>query len=303
MEPYGVLTLQLLVVVSGTLALGWWLRHQLPVRWRTWGWGALAFVASQAARLPLLVAITFMSRPYFTGTSPELLFWINFALLTGTSGLFEETARYVVLRWLAKDARRWTDAVMFGAGHGGIEAILIAAIGFGTSLVLLLAGDTLLSQLQASAPDQAAALAAQINGLRGIQWWTPLPGVWERVLAITVHIALSILVVRAVRERKLWCWALAVLYHAVVNGVALLGLRYGGLLGTELGLTAVTALAVYLIVRTRRLEGSGANSHALATGPYLTNSDSATHKVRLVLIKLRRTVGDGQTLTNGQAVG
>ncbi len=267
MGPYGVLTLQLLVVVSGTLALGWWLRHQLPVRWQTWGWGALAFVASQAARLPLLVAITFMSRPYFTGTSPELLFWINFALLTGTSGLFEETARYVVLRWLAKDARRWTDAVMFGAGHGGIEAILIAAIGFGTSLVLLLAGDTLLSQLQASAPDQAAALAAQINGLRGIQWWTPLPGVWERVLAITVHIALSILVVRAVRERKLWWWALAVLYHAVVNGVALLGLRYGGLLGTELGLTAVTALAVYLIVRTRRLEGSGANSHALATRP------------------------------------
>lgn len=31
-----------------------------------------------------------------------------------------------------------------------------------------------------------------------MSWWTPLLGIWERAMTVTLHIALSLLVLRAV---------------------------------------------------------------------------------------------------------
>jgi uncharacterized membrane protein YhfC len=42
-----------------------------------------------------------------------------------SAGFFEESARYVVYRWWARDARTWSQGLMLGAGHGGIESILL----------------------------------------------------------------------------------------------------------------------------------------------------------------------------------
>ena len=131
--------------------------------------------------------------------SQNQIFWINLLILSVTSGLFEETARYIVFRWLAKDARRWQDGVMFGAGHGGIEAILLVGGAAINGVVLLSTADTLLAQMEAVNPEQVDVLAAQIDLLRNIAWWQPLLTVWERVLAITFHIAASLWVLRAVR--------------------------------------------------------------------------------------------------------
>jgi uncharacterized membrane protein YhfC len=251
-----LLTGQTLMVVLGVLLLGWWLHWQRAARPSTWGWGALAFVASQAVRLPLLIGITIAAGPYFTDLDPEIAFWINFAILTTTSGLFEETARYVVLRYAARDARRWRDGVMFGAGHGGIEAILIFGFGLFSSLTLLLTGDALVAQLQATAPDQVGALQAQIDTVRNLEPWTLLLGIWERVLAITLHIALSLLVLRTVRDRHWIWWLVAAVWHAAFNGTALLVVRYAGIWQAEAALTLLSALSVYVIVRTRRDDGT-----------------------------------------------
>ena len=44
--------------------------------------------------------------------------------------MFEATARLVVLRFWRKDVQSRKQALMFGAGHGGIEAIILGIIGF-----------------------------------------------------------------------------------------------------------------------------------------------------------------------------
>ena len=251
MQPYILLTVQTLCVVGGVLAFSWWLRRRLPVRWSTWGWGALAFVLSQAVRLPLLLGLTLVLNPIFKGTDPGAVFWLNLVVLAGTSGLFEETARYVVLRWWTRGARRWHDALMFGAGHGGIEAILIFGFSAASAFVLLATGDQILAALRQSNPTQATAVAAQLESLRTLQPWGILAGLWERVLAITLHIALSIMVLRAVRERRLRWWALAVLWHDLVNAIALIAARYGGTLAAELTLTALSIGSLLVILRSR----------------------------------------------------
>ena len=51
--------------------------------------------------------------------------WL-YALYGGlAAGLFEETGRYLTMRFLMKG--KWTreNALMYGAGHGGLEAVLI----------------------------------------------------------------------------------------------------------------------------------------------------------------------------------
>jgi uncharacterized membrane protein YhfC len=254
MQPYILLVLQTSVVILGAIGLALWLRRALPAPWSVWGWGALAFVGSQAVRLPLLTALTVVSRPYFSGIDADSAFWINFAVLVPTSGLFEEGARYIVLCWAAKNARRWEDAVMFGAGHGGIEAILVFGASLVSSLVLLATGDAVLAALQQTAPEQVAAVSAQLATLHSLQPLTILPGIWERVLAITFHISASILVLLAVRERRLSLLLLAMLWHMTLNGALLIVTRFFGLGVAEVALTLISLLAVAIIVGTRRAE-------------------------------------------------
>ncbi len=250
MIPMILLMLQAIIVIIGTLWFSRWVGRRLQVRWKTWGWGALAFVASQVARIPLLLAFNaFFVVPLGSELSQDQIFWINFVILTVTSGLFEETARYIVLRWLAKGARRWQDGVMFGAGHGGIEAILIMGGATINGIVLLSMGDTLLAQAEAASPEQVEALATQIDALRNLAWWHPLLAIWERVLAITFHIAASLWVLRAVRESEWQWWAYAALLHMGFNALALIVLQYGGAVAAEVALTGFTLISLWIIRR------------------------------------------------------
>lgn len=239
-------------MILGALGLGWWLHRRLPVRWATWGWGAAAFIAAQVIHIPVLTVLSLGLKQ--AALSPATLFWINILILGGTAGLFEEAARYIILRWVDKRARSWDDAVMFGAGHGGIEAIVIACYSVAIALVLLTSGDALVEQTRAVSPEQAAALAAQLDGLRNPHLWAVGLAVWERAIAITTHIAFSILVMRAVRTRRIAWLGLAILGHAIMDGMIGIVGRYtnNNIFVIEAVLTALTLVAVYVIVQSHR---------------------------------------------------
>lgn len=261
MQPMLLLIVQLLVVVIGPILLAIVIRRRWQARWSSLGWGALAFVGSQAIRLPLLIGSSLILNPYFADTDPAVLFWVNLTILSLTSGLFEEGARYIVMRWPAKQVRRWNEAVMFGAGHGGIEAILIVGLTAVNNIILLSLGDTLVAQTRALAPEQATAVAAQLATLRDMAWWLPLISIWERAMAITLHIALAILVMLAVRDRRLSLLLAAMALHAAFNAVAAIAMHYSGMLAAELAVTAFALIAIWLILRARRAEQAGEIVH------------------------------------------
>lgn len=252
MQPLIYLSIQILLVVVGVVALAIVLHRRLAAPWRLWALGALSFVGSQVVRIPLLLLLGLLLNPVFANLGPTIALWFNIVVLTISSGLFEETARYVVLRWLARTPRRYEDALMFGAGHGGIEALLVIGVSFVSSVVLLQTGDALLQTLRSTAPEQVTALATQIDTLRALTWWQPLLGVWERVLAVTLHIGLSLLVWRTLIERTWRWWAVAVASHALFNAVAVITVRYAGAVATEAVLTVLTIVPILIILRARR---------------------------------------------------
>ncbi len=261
-----MLIVQLIAVVAGSLLLALWIRRRFGASWKSLGWGALTFPLSQLIRIPLLLGMAALVNPYAKSWGEDRVFWVNFVVLALTSGLFEEGARYIILRWAAKGARDWKEGLMFGAGHGGIEAILLVGGAAITNIVLLTTGDSILAQTQQVDPAQAAAIATQIEAVRTLTWLPIALGVWERVTAITLHIGLSLLVLLGVVRRDFRLVLGAMAAHAIFNAAALLTLRYTNVTTVEIVLTVVALLPLYLIWRLRPLLPTTQNTPLIDDG-------------------------------------
>jgi uncharacterized membrane protein YhfC len=112
------------------LALGAWLAKRRKVPWGLFGIGAATFVASQVGHIPfnsLILSRVLDGLGWADMTSTGSLIGAS-ALLGLSAGIFEEGARYLMYRFWAKKARSWDEALMIGAGHGGVEAILLGLL-------------------------------------------------------------------------------------------------------------------------------------------------------------------------------
>ena len=147
-----------------------------------------------------------------------------YALYGGlAAGVFEETGRFVAFKTLLKK-RQSNDmnALMYGAGHGGVEAILLLGLAYISNLVMsILINQGLTDMLTAGATGDVAAQVRQIlDTLVTTPSWTYLLGIVERCVAITTHITLSVLVWFAAKKPgKLWLYPLAILLHGALDGV------------------------------------------------------------------------------------
>lgn len=206
--------------------------------------------------------------PLMTVVVPQLPEPISGFLLSGpvasyTAGLFEETGRLVVMLLLLKAFHRWIDGVSFGLGHGGIEAVLLVGMATVNNLVLAVtinAGqwETIAAALP---PEQAAQIHAAL--VDTAPWMFLLAGV-ERLAAISLHIACSLLVLAGiVLGRKLLFWLAAVLAHGTFNLVAVLMVGAGASMVLVEAVLVALAIGLWVgILRSRpvfppALAGSG----------------------------------------------
>ncbi len=137
------------------------------------------------------------------------------------AGLFEETGRYVAFRWLI-GKRRYPErdtAVTYGIGHGGIEAMLTLGTAYATMIVIALYlrhgnQPAALAMMGGS----AEALSTYIAALGQLTPGTVLLAMVERGAAMLLHIALSIFVLLAVRDKRQWTWfPFAIALHAIAD--------------------------------------------------------------------------------------
>lgn len=255
-----------LLIVAGVGGAALFLVRRRGVRPALLGWGALCFAASQVVHLPGLMVITAAFKPLAKSWSPHVKLGFNAVVLGLAAGLCEELARWLFLRHPRIRPARWVDALGFGLGHGGVEALLVALLAPVQAAVMLLMGDQILAKL-ASSPEQAAAVRQQVEAMRHLTALTGLIPAWERAMAVVLHLALTLVVWEAVRRSRPALVAVAVLWHALVDGLAVLGMQTGfGVLRIELAMTAATVLSVAVILATRRLEATPPLPAAPTTG-------------------------------------
>lgn len=220
------------------------------------GAGALTFVGSQVFHLAfnawgLSRLIQALGLPgEATGMG---MVWV--ALLLGLSaGIFEESARYLVYCYWLRDVRSWRQAVLFGAGHGGIEAILLGALAF---LTLFQASSLRNMDLATLLPPEQVDLARQqLEAYWAASWPEALLPAVERGLAMALHISLAVMVLRARLGRRLGWFVLAVLWHAVANAAGLLALQRWGAYAAEGAIAVVVLGALGLAWRARGSDGA-----------------------------------------------
>jgi uncharacterized membrane protein YhfC len=223
------------LMVGLGLGLGLLLHHWFDLSWGLYGAGALTFVLSQVVHIPFN---SFLLNPWLAKIAPaadvgsgELLIWAVFLGLS--AGLFEETARWLVLHFWRKDIRSWRSSLMFGTGHAGIEAILVGVLAFIGFLQLFL--------YRQFDPQTMTGLAEgeQLNYLRetiATYWasdWGHLWGALERFSVIPVHLAATMMVYRSVKDRKFLWYLAAVFWHTLIDFFAVFASRTWSIPVTE----------------------------------------------------------------------
>ncbi|MBZ9687656.1 YhfC family intramembrane metalloprotease [Clostridium estertheticum] len=142
---------------------------------------------------------------------------ITFAIYGAlAAGIFEEVGRFVMFKFFLKNNRQWKDGLGYGLGHAGIETILIGALSYLNALIMSLAinSGTINNLLK---NQNTAEIETVKNSLVNVTLLATSMGVFERVFAFTIQIALTFIVLYAIRERKNIYLLVAILLHALVD--------------------------------------------------------------------------------------
>ena len=248
MVPTGNLIMMVVNVLLGIaipLFLCWWAVKKHGANIAPILIGAGVFVVF-ALVLESLVHQIVLKGPRGAAIQGNVLYYALYGGLM--AGLFEETGRFLAMKFLLKKEPTTAKAgVSYGLGHGGVEMMLLFGLTMISSFamaVMINAGqtETLLSQVPAEAKDQ---LVTQIDQIKDASAGSFLLGLWERFSALILQVSLSILVWAAARKGGKWLWLFpaAILLHALVDGLAVILSKNAGVVAVELIILAM-AVAV-----------------------------------------------------------
>lgn len=188
-----------------------------------------------------------------TGKAISGNIWL-YALYGGlAAGIFEETGRYLAMKLCMKKTLDKPNAILYGVGHGGIEAILLIGLTYVNNLIIAMminsgqapmllaaygSNDTLYQQVQ-----------AQLMAIATAPYWQFYIAGLERVSAIVFHICASYLVYLAVKEKKLPYYLLAILLHFLMDALVVVAANYLPIIYVEIFLLLFSGVFGYIVWR------------------------------------------------------
>ena len=199
------------------------LRRFYQVYWIVFVVGMLTFIGSQVIHLPLNNWLADVGVLPGSASLDGPPLWQTAVILGLSAGVCEELARaigYAMLKW----ARRFEDGFMMGLGHGGIEAMLFGGVLTAATIssLLSLQGVDLEALNLSSAQLEAITLQSEMLTASPLYAFAPL---FERLLAISAHVTLSVIVLQAFTRRKPVFVLIAILYHALIDAAAVYTIR------------------------------------------------------------------------------
>ena len=217
-----MMALNAILGIGVPIVLAWWLVKKHKVNIRTILIGAAVFIVF-ALVLETIMHQIVLKGPHGAAITGNIWYYALYGGLA--AGVFEETGRFLAMKFLLKkEPAEARTAVAYGAGHGGVEMMII----FGLSMISNLAIAAMINggqteMLLGSAPaDARAQVEAQFAQLETTTVGTYLLGLWERISALILQVGLSIMVWTAVRKGGKWLWLFpaAILLHFLVDGAA-----------------------------------------------------------------------------------
>ena len=243
------------LMIALPILLGIFLINKSHLSWKLWLIGAATFIISQVLHIPFNTYILNPILQKIQEALPGILGTLVISILLGLSaGVFEECARYGMFRWWIKNTRTWWSAIVTGAGHGGIEAIILGVLVMLSFINMMAYRNLDIGTLNLPA-DQLDTARQQIQMYWNLPWYDSLMGAVERIFTIPFHIAASVIVLqvftRKPGQRKHVWLILAILYHALMDSsIVFIASRYNAYAAE--GILGVMAVLDIIIIFTLR---------------------------------------------------
>lgn len=215
----------LMAVIPFLFFLPWRKKHKGQTKIRYLLAGAAGFlVSARVLELGLHMFCIVLDNPvsrFINGnTAAYVLYGVTAA------GVFEECGRHIILKYILKKDRTPENAVLYGIGHGGIEilAVILPAIALYLAIAVLFSSgpvENALSTLNIT-PETAAAALPSVQAAASFSCGTAAMNVLERLIAMFVHIGLTVIVYYGITLKKKALLPLAILLHMLVDTFAAL---------------------------------------------------------------------------------
>lgn len=144
-------------------------------------------------------------------------FFVKFLIADIIGAAFEECGRYIAMKHAMPNHDRTVDALCYGAGHGGVEALSTAANQFSFWMLCM--------QYNGVSSAQNPLIAERLQVLAGQSTWIVAEMAVNETAGLVFHMAMSVLIAEAVHYdgcRKYIPIAIGI--HALFN---VLGLAFG----------------------------------------------------------------------------
>jgi uncharacterized membrane protein YhfC len=243
------------LMIALPILLGIYLVYKSRLSGKYWLIGAATFIISQVFHIPFN---SYVLNPIFEKIQlflPAALSTLVIAAMLGLSaGIFEECARYGMYRWWLKTPLSWWRGILTGAGHGGIESIILGVLVLLSFFNMMAYRNMDLSSLNLT-QDKIDIARQQIQMYWSLPWYDSLLGAVERIFTIPFHIAASILVLQVFTRKpghqQLGWLFLAIIYHAIMDASAVIVVgKWGGYVAEAiLGVMAILDIIIIFALR------------------------------------------------------
>jgi uncharacterized membrane protein YhfC len=169
------------------------------------------------------------------------------------AGTFEETARFLVFAFILKGLYRWQDGIAYGIGHGGFESVVVGGL---TQFNYLIYAIAINSGIDFSKTGSASNVMIKIKStMLSTNYYLYAAAGAERLMVLSLQIALSVLVLNCVKRKKYIYLLFAILIHAAVDfpvGLAQKNVISNPLI-IEAILVPVTILSILYIHKSKKI--------------------------------------------------
>ncbi len=218
--PALAITVVLMIAIPVILLVYWRRRYRQRTNISWLIAGAVGFIVSaRVLELAVHYLCIIADNPVSRFINGNVLAYVLYGITM--AGVFEECGRHVVMNWILKRNRTRENAVLYGIGHGGIEILAVLLPSMVTYLavaVLFSAGNTenALNALKITEETAAAALPA-VQAAASFNYGMMLLNVIERLLAMFLHIGLTVIVYCGVMRASRGLLPMAIVLHMLMD--------------------------------------------------------------------------------------
>lgn len=270
--------IQIVLIIGVPILAGWLLVRRYGTdgtdHLRIFLGGVLSYAVAQAVLLVLSQAIGMIGLPSVPTAWQPLVTAIAYGV---GIGVFEELARFAVLRLWLRDVRSWAQGLMLGVGHGGAESALSGVM----VLIWYMTMQSLRSGVPASenvTPEEKASLDKLAAAFWNQPWPDAILGGVQQVCVIALAVGLATIVMRVFLTGKLIYLPAAMGLHALASTTLVLlnqvGMVYSTIVAVAFGIVGL------LIARAFAVPPPALQVAAIAQAPLATEDVSPARKTR-----------------------